>query len=93
MVVFQYFFYFISNLIYWLFGFKYWVISIEIPNLIAAQKEAEERGIDEEKLERKRFCTEARYNALNWFGIIVNAVCIAWLAWKRGALDYDTAFG
>ena len=23
----------------------------------------------------------------------MNAVCIAWLAWKRGALDYDTAFG
>ena len=24
-------FYFLSNLIYWLFGFKYWVISIEVP--------------------------------------------------------------
>ena len=27
-------FYFISNLIYWLFGFKYWVISIEVPKSI-----------------------------------------------------------
>ena len=23
----------------------------------------------------------------------MNAICIAWLAWKRGALDYDAAFG
>ena len=30
-----FFFYFTSNLLYWLFGFKYWVISIEIPNMIA----------------------------------------------------------
>jgi hypothetical protein len=33
-------FYFVSNLMYWLFGFKYWVISIEIPQLIT-QQEAE----------------------------------------------------
>ena len=26
-----FFFYFICNWMYWLFGFKYWVISIEIP--------------------------------------------------------------
>ena len=31
-------FYFVSNLIYWLFGFKYWVISIEIPQLISNQE-------------------------------------------------------
>lgn len=31
-------YYFISNLMYWLWSFKYWVISIEIPNVIAAQK-------------------------------------------------------
>jgi len=24
----------VSNLLYWLFGFKYWVISIEIPTLM-----------------------------------------------------------
>jgi hypothetical protein len=33
-----FFFYFVSNLMYWLFGFKYWVISIEIPTLIAYQE-------------------------------------------------------
>jgi hypothetical protein len=27
-------FYWPSNLMYWLFGFKYWVIAIEIPALV-----------------------------------------------------------
>lgn len=27
-----FFFFFTNNLIYWLYGFKYWVISIEVPD-------------------------------------------------------------
>lgn len=84
-------FYFVSNLMYWLFGFKYWVISIEIPDLIEQQmtqtEEIDETSADE-KQEKKKFWTETRYNMLNAIGIAVNFVVIAYLAWERGLLDY-----
>lgn len=79
-------FYFTSNLMYWLFGFKYWVISIEVPHLIEAQKE----GSDGQP--RKRICTEKRYEVVNWIGILVNFIACAWLAWKRGVVSYVSAF-
>lgn len=34
-------FYFFSNLMYWLFGFKYWVTSVEIPALVKEHTKAE----------------------------------------------------
>lgn len=74
-------FFFVSNLMYWLFGFKYWVISIEIPQLIT-QQEAEITN-DKEDQRKKRFCSEAKYNALNAFGILVNLFFCAWVGWKR----------
>jgi hypothetical protein len=39
-------YYFISNLMYWLWSFKYWVISIEIPNVIATQKARKDEDLD-----------------------------------------------
>lgn len=76
-------FYFTSNLMYWLFGFKYWVISIEIPNVIEAAKEGGKQ--------QKRICTETRYKVFNWLGILVNFAVCAVLAWKRGLVDYISA--
>ena len=74
-------FYFTSNLIYWIFGFKYWVISIEVPRLIAESKEGPQSN-------HKSICTEARYKALNWIGILINlGFCLA-VAWLRGKVEY-----
>lgn len=71
-----FFFYFVSNLMYWLFGFKYWVISIEIPQLLAV-----EDG-------RRKTCTETRYNLLNWTGILVNFGACLVCAYVRGQVDF-----
>lgn len=79
-------FYFISNLMYWMFGFKYWVISIEVPRLIEASK-------DGSSLNHKTICSEKGYEALNWVGIIINLGFCVWVGWKRGMMDYDSAFG
>ena len=72
-----------------MFGFKYWVISIEIPRLINATKEAEEKG---EQLEHKSICSERGYDVLNAIGIFVNLFLCVWVGWKRGMIDYITAF-
>ena len=72
-------FYFTGNLMYWMFGFKYWVISVEVPRLIDASKEGKEA-------KHKSFCSEASYNALNWVGIIVNLFFCICVGWKRALL-------
>jgi hypothetical protein len=79
-------FYLPSNILYWLFGWKYWVISLEVPALVNEQSE----DIDPTKpVERKeRFWTEKKYNMLNWFGILVNVGFCVWLGWVRGKRDY-----
>ena len=77
-------FYFTSNLMYWLFGYKYWVIAIEVPRLIAAGEEG--------KLNHKSICSEARYEALNWVGILVNLFFCLWTGWKRGVMDNASYF-
>ena len=69
-----------------MFGFKYWVILIEVPRLIAASKEGAEDN-------HKSICSEARYEAFNWVGILINmGFCLA-VGWKRGMMEYDSAFG
>jgi hypothetical protein len=71
---------------YWMFGFKYWVISMKVPRMIAVSKEGSEGN-------HKRICSEAKYEVLNWVGILVNlGFCLA-IGWKRGILEYDSAFG
>jgi hypothetical protein len=71
---------------YWLFGFKYWVIAIEIPALVNEQEEK----FDETKVveRKKRFWTEKRYNILNWIGITVNFFFCCWMAYIRAKRDY-----
>jgi hypothetical protein len=59
-------YYFISNLMYWLWSFKYWVISIEIPNVIAAQKARNDEDLDVSKRDteligKKSVCSESKY--------------------------------
>jgi len=59
-------YYFISNLMYWLWSFKYWVISIEIPNVIAAQKARKDEDLDVSKRDteligKKSVCSESKY--------------------------------
>ena len=77
-------FYFISNLMYWLFGYKYWVIAIEVPMLISAG--------EEEKLNHTSICSEVRYKAFNWVVIIVNLFFCLWAGWKRGVIENASLF-
>jgi hypothetical protein len=79
-------FYVPSNVMYWLFGWKYWVIAIEVPALVNEQSEEIDPNKPVER--KKRFWTERRYNILNWFGILVNFGFCAWLAWVRGKRDF-----
>ena len=54
-------FFFISNLMYWLFGFKYWVIAVEIPIVLKENDESEVVEGQEVGQRKKRFCTETKY--------------------------------
>lgn len=51
-----------QNVIYWLFGFKYWVIALEIPTMI--QEDNEEFDPNKPVERKKRFWTEKRYKIL-----------------------------
>ena len=51
-----------NNLIYWLYGFKYWVTSIEVPSNFKHKNSGKS----------KQF-----YNIISWTGIILNfALCV-----------------
>jgi hypothetical protein len=79
-------YYYINNLIYWLFGFKYWVMAMEMPRII---KETERKFDETQEVKRdKPFWNERKYNILNWIGIISNGVVMAWAGWKRGYLNW-----
>lgn len=90
-------FYFVSNTIYWLFGLKYWVISIEIPHLLKKQREREAneaKGIvDKSEQKPGRVCSETTYNVIMWVGILVNLGACAWTGVVRGKVDYTSANG
>jgi hypothetical protein len=71
---------------YWMFGFKYWIILIAVMRLIPKSKEGSQ-------VNNKRICSEARYEELNWIGILINlGFCLA-VGWKRGVVEYVSAFG
>lgn len=48
----------VQNVIYWLFGFKYWVISIEMPLILNAKNDTDE---ERQEMKKKKFWTEKRY--------------------------------
>lgn len=57
-------FFFLTILIYWLFGFKYWVISIEVPRFINGSS--------------KMQLTERKYKLINYgFIALFGSVCLA----------------
>jgi hypothetical protein len=64
-------------LLHWLFSFKYWVISQEIPKLKTT-------GTDFKS-------SETKYKVLNVIGISVNMLACLWLATRRAQLDYATS--
>ncbi len=63
-----------SLLLHWLFSFKYWVISLEIPKVLKAQ-------------DATLKSSETKYNILNAIGITVNILFCVWLAVKRSQLS------
>lgn len=77
--------YFLQNVTYWLFGFKYWVVSIEMSRFL---KPAEEKG---EKA-KGCICTESKYNAVSTVVIAINLVACIAIGWGRGMLDYWMVF-
>jgi len=59
-----FFYFYMNNLIYWLYGFKFWIISIEVPEAYNKR--------DRCKLSKN--C----YKLISWTGVIVNlALCVA----------------
>jgi hypothetical protein len=61
-----------SIMIYWLFGFKYWVISIEVPRYLNGN--AEER----------RLCSETMFSLINFVAFTVMFVVCGFAAYFRG---------
>ena len=72
-------FFFLNNLIYWLYGFKYWVMSIEVPQTY--------------NKERKCRCSERMYNVIKWVGIILNFALCSYLGYERYHLSLAFASG
>jgi len=65
-------------LLHWLFSFKYWVISLEIPKVLKAT-------------ETTLQSSETKYNILNSIGILVNLLFSIWVAVRRGQLSAQSA--
>jgi hypothetical protein len=65
-----------SNIAHWIFGFKYWVISKEIPNAIRATNPIDLKS------------SENRYRIFSYIGIAINLAFCIWVAVKRGQLSY-----
>ena len=65
-------------LLHWMFSFKYWVISLEIPKAIRTS------ASDFQSSEKK-------YKVYDAIGITINLLTCAWLAVRRGQLDYATS--
>jgi hypothetical protein len=72
-----------QNTIYWLFGFKYWVIGKEVPDMI--NDEQQEFNEDKPVERKQRFWTEKRYNFFNLLGLAINLV-----ACTANMIKYET---
>ena len=59
-----------TNLLHWLFGYKYWVISVEVPLALS--------GEIKDRRSREHF-----YTALNVIMILINFVFCVWVSIKR----------
>jgi hypothetical protein len=72
-------FYFLNNLLYWLYSLKQWTISIEVPRQINRHSE-EEPGIQ---------VSQGCYRLLKWLGITCNFIVAILLAVYRYKLCMD----
>lgn len=72
--------YALQNVLYWLFGFKYWVISIEVPKIISEDSEGTRK--------KKRFWTEKRYKLFALIGVVLNVVICLGPGIMRGLCNY-----
>ena len=64
-----------NNLIYWFYGFKYWVIAIEVPGVY-------------NKDESRCKLSKSTYNFINYTVVALNILVCSWLVYERGALAY-----
>lgn len=69
-----------SNVVHWLFAYKYWVISREIPKALRISNPSELKS------------SEKKYNVVNIIGLLINLLFCIWLAIRRGQLSYQSAF-
>lgn len=58
-------------LLHWLFSFKYWVISFEIPKVLQTNGPVFKSS-------------ETKYKIYNAFGITINMLFCVWVAVRRG---------
>ena len=69
-----------TNLMHWLFAFKYWVISVEVPRVLAGEVSKD----DQKKRERI-------YLTFNIFMCLVNVVFCVWISIARYQLSIQSA--
>jgi len=74
-----------------LFGFKYWVIGKEVPDMLNEEQEEQTKEFDPTKpVERKkRFWTEKRYNTFNIIGLSINLLACTVLGCMRSKANYE----
>lgn len=82
-------------MIYWIFGFKYWVVAQEIPEIMEETKRVVGTKSEDDELELsnvedkpKRFWTEKRYKIAMWLGIFLNVADCFWVGVERGLCNY-----
>ena len=71
-------FYFSNDLVYWLYSFKQWTISVQVPQMIKSRKEQE-----------KHWLTQKRYQQIKWAGVAVIFVIVTIYAVLREILWRD----
>lgn len=74
-------FFLMTILIYWIFGFKYWVISNEVPRFLDNSEEY------------KRKCSETTYSIINFFAFGVIFLTCGFAGYFRGVQASQYANG
>lgn len=72
------------NVMIWVFAFKYWIVSIEIPKAISRSSEANSTA-DSEKQRQERI-----YYLVQWIGIIINIAVVILYAVYYGKLIFNS---
>ena len=72
-------FYFTNNVLYWLYSFKQWAISVQVPKLVSSKKQ---EG-------NEQWLTPKRYTAIKWIGVAVIFLIVGAFASLRYILWKD----